>query len=61
MQYSVFMENMKMKRKRDKKFESQIFEQVPAHNLDCTYIFSNIQNFLIDFRSVKKQVKSYRF
>ena len=39
-QYSVFfMENMKMKRKRDKKndlprrgFEPQIFEQVPAQN-----------------------------
>ena len=55
------MQYSEMKRKRDKKFESQIFEQVPAHNLDCTYIFSNIQNFLIDFRSVKKQVKSYRF
>ena len=36
-----FMENMKMKRKRDKKidlpqrgFESRIFEQVPAQNLN---------------------------
>ena len=36
-----FMNNMKMKRKKDKKidlprrgFEPQIFEQVPAHNLN---------------------------
>ena len=40
-QYSVFMENMKMRRKQDKKndlpqwrFEPQIFEQVPVHNLN---------------------------
>ena len=38
-QYSVFMENMKMKRKQDKKnlqrgFETRIFEQVPAQNLN---------------------------
>ena len=39
--YEFFMENMKMKRKRDKKFdltrwgfEPRIFEQVPAHNFN---------------------------